>query len=269
MAKGPSYLKAAFLMPANLFALAAAGAASLYLGEPTPMLAALGGEALYLGLLSSARSFRRVVQANFEAQQLARESAREMDSLLKELAPSQREHYGSLHALRDQILANYRKLPGGRVMAAASEQRVDALLTSFLRLLATLNSYGKYLSQTDRKAVEQELEQLRAEAQAESNPRLKEVKEKRVEILQRRARRFQQAQESRELVSHQLAGIEDLLRLTREQSIAIRDPESLGRQIDVLTSEVQSTEETVRELERFMEITDQAAPPLPHGPRVR
>ncbi|MBI3180996.1 MAG: hypothetical protein HYZ28_02500 [Myxococcales bacterium] len=269
MKKRPSYIKAAFLMPANLFALAAAGVASVLTGEPTPMLVALGGEALYLGLLSSARSFRRVVRSNFEAQQLEVEGAREVETLLGELAPSQREHYRALSALKDEILSNYRKLPGGRVMAAASEQRVNALLTSFLRLLATLNSYRKFLSGSDKRALETELEKLKAEAGAEQSVRLREVKEKRVEILQRRLQRFQQAEESREVVSHQLASIEDLLRLTHEQSIAIRDPESLGRQIDALSSEVQSTEETVREMERFMELSDEVGSHLPRGERIR
>ncbi len=153
-------------------------------------------------------------------------------------------------------------------MAASSEQRVDALLTAFLRLLSTLNSYRKYLGATDRKAIESELLKLQDETEAEQNPRLREVKSKRVEILQKRVQRFAQAEESREVVSHQLAGIEDLLRLTHEQSIAIRDPASITRQLDALGAEVQETEETVREMEQFMELTEETRP-LPHGNRVR
>jgi hypothetical protein len=56
------------------------------------------------------------------------------------------------------------------------------------------------------------------------------AKERRAEILRKRVLRFTQAAESREVVSHQLASIEDMLRLTHEQSIAIRDPEVVGRQ---------------------------------------
>ena len=70
-------------------------------------------------------------------------------------------------------------------------------------------------------------------------------------------------------MSHQLASIEDLLKLTHEQSIAIRDPESLTRQLDALAAEAQSTEESVREMERFMEFTEETSPHLPGGARVR
>ncbi len=269
MAKGPSYLKAAFLMPANLIGLLAAGIGSAVTDDPTPMLVALGAEAVYLGLMSSSRVFKRAVRAAMGPIEAEVGGRKEIDALLQDLAPSQRQHYVALCELKDKILANYRRLPGGRVMVAASEQRVDALLTQFLRLLATLNAYRKYLSGTDRKAIEAELLQLKAEAAAETNVRLKEVKEKRAEILQKRVQRFQQAEESREVVSHQLASIEDLLRLTHEQSIAIRDPDSIGKQLDLLTAEVKETEDTVREMERFMELDEAIAPPLSHGNRVR
>ena len=91
----------------------------------------------------------------------------------------------------------------------------------------------------------------------DKNERLKEVKSRRVEILKKRLARFVQAEESREVVSHQLASIEDLLRLTHEQSIAIRDPQVVTRQLDALSAEVAATEETVRDMESFMVVTEE------------
>lgn len=268
MATTASYVKAAFLMPANLVAVGIAGAAALLSGEPLALLAALGAEGVYLAVVSSARPFRRAVRSRDLAR--ADDPDTQVVAMLEDLAPSQREHYFMLRDLRDKILANYAKLPGGRVLAASSEQRVDTLLTSFLRLLGTLNSYRKYLNATDRKAVERELDELKQQSEQETdNPRLKDVKLRRVDILSKRLQRFQQAADSRELVSHQLAGIEDLLRLTHEQSIALRDPEAVNRQLEALSVEAQSTEETVREMERFLEFHEEISGPLPHGTRVR
>lgn len=264
--KQPSYIKAAFMVPANLLALGTAATASAVVGDPLPVLVAAGAESIYLGVLSSMKRFRRAVRATALAEP---ERDDEHERILAELAPSQREHYAQLRELRDRILANYQKLPGGGVLAASSEARVDALLTSFLRLLATLNSYRKYLNTSDRRTVERELNALEADLAQEENPRLREVKSRRTDILRRRLQRFQQAEESREVVSHQLAGIEDLLRLTHEQSIAIRDPESVSRQLEALSAEVESTDETVREMERFMEFTEETGSRVPQGTRVR
>lgn len=265
MAKASSYIKAAFLVPANLLALGAAGIAAALTGDPLPALVAAGVECLYLSVLASAPAFRRAVRASGRRGEPGQDAA----ALLEELAPSQKEHYFALVALREKILANYRKLPGGGVLAASSEQRLDALLGSFLRLLSSLNHYRKHLNAADRRTVESEVAELTAELAADQSERLRDVKRKRIEILNRRLSRFAQAEESRELVSHQLAGIEDLLKLTHEQSIAIRDPESIGQQIEALAAEAQATEESVREMERFLEIEDITSPHLVPGTRVR
>jgi len=262
-----NYLKAALLMPANLFALGAGAAASFALGDWTPLAAAAGASGAYLALLSVIPSFRRRVAENYDQQDLLESgSPQTREQLVNSLAPSQREHWMALNELKDKILANYRLLPGGRVMAASSEGRLDGLLTSFLRLLSTLNSYRKYLNTADRKSIEGELAGLEAEVAQETNPRLKDVKSRRIEIMKKRVHRFVQAEESREVVSHQLASIEDVLRLTHEQSIAIRDPEAVERQLESLTTEVEATEETVREMERFMEFSDELSS---HAPPVK
>lgn len=266
MAKTPNYIKAAFLMPANLVALGASAVASVLFGDATPMLFALGAESLYLGSLSSFPRFQRAVRSREESED---GPAAEIVALLEDLAPSQREHYFFLKDLRDKILGNYRKLPGGRVLAASSEPRIDQLLTNFLRLLATLNNYRKYLSTTDHRELQKEIASLKSEVASETNERIREVKQKRVEILEKRTKRFEQAAESREVVSHQLAGIEDLLKLTHEQSIAIRDPQSVAKQLDVLSAEVTETEETVREMEKFMEFAEEIAATPSHATPVR
>lgn len=259
-------------MPANAFALAAGGVASAATGEWIPLAAAAGGSLIYSVLLSMLPSFRRAVRANLEAQVLSDVATREeREARLSELAPSQRQHYDVLRELRERILESYSRMPGGRVLAASSERRLDALLTSFLRLIGTLNSYRKFLNATDRRGIEDELRMLESELTGEKNERLKEVKARRVEILKKRVARFVQAEESREVVSHQLASIEDVLRLTHEQSIAIRDPEVVSRQLDALTAEVTATEETVKEMEQFMQVTEEfsSTVSLPSSERVR
>lgn len=260
-------LKAAFLMPANLVGLTAAGASSAMTMEPLPALVALGVEGVYLGIASWAPGFKRHLASRGRAET---RSEPEIETLIAELAPSQREHYQQLRELRDRILANYRKLPGGRVLEASSEARLNALLTAFVRLLSTLNHYRSFLSAADRTRVERELEGLREEISGERNERLKDLKQKRSDILGKRLERFGQAAESRELVSHQLAGIEDLLRLTHDQSITLRDPESVNRQLVALTAEVEASEETVRELEKFLEFAEETSVPgMRPGTRVR
>jgi hypothetical protein len=184
MSSRGSYLKAALLMPANLFALAAGGVAAWMIGDWTPLVAAAGASTLYLGLVSFLPSFRRAVRRQLTAQ--AADSAdpeAELAALLAELAPSQKEHYESLRELKSRIVQNYRRVPGGGALAEGSARRIDGLLTAFVRLLSTLNAYRRYLGATDKKAIEDEVAQLKAELSKDTGERLKEVKQRRVEIL--------------------------------------------------------------------------------------
>ncbi len=284
--RSPSVLKAALLAPANLFAMLSAGVASAVMGDLTPAYIALGAQAAYLGSLPFAPRFRRALRAaalaasrsDAEGGALAGGSTirGETKELVDALAPSQREHYLALRELRDKILGNYGRLPGGGVLVASSQAQVDALLVNFLRLLSTLNGYRAFLSSAKRSELERELSMLRVDAAAETDAALRDVKRRRVEILEKRLDRYTHAEKSRELISHQLASIEDLLRLTHEQSVVIRDPESLTHQLDALTAEADATEATVRELERFMSFSQVAedlgasgAARTPSGSRVR
>ena len=245
-------LRAAFLAPANLIGLATAGGASLVTGHSLPGLVALGAEGFYLAAVAVIPPLRRAVGSGAVAPE-----DEEAERLLAELAESQREHYFVLRDLRDSILENYRKLPGGGVLAASSEAQLAALLTAFLRLLSTLNDHRRYLGIADREALRRELRLLEAELGGQDNPRLREVQEKRADILRRRLERFSQAEESRAVVSHQLASIEDLVKLTHEQSISIRDPSAVTGMLDALAAEVSATEKTVRELEQFLDVTEE------------
>ena len=264
MSRAGRTLRAALLAPANMVALLTAGGASLVTGHPLPALVALGAEAFYLAAVGLVPSLRRAVGARAGGAE-----DDETERLLSELAESQREHYFVLRDLRDSILENYRKLPGGGVLAASSEAQLAALLTAFLRLLSTLNDHRRYLGIADREAIRRELSLLEAELGAQDNERLREVQEKRADILRRRLERFAQAEESRAVVSHQLASIEDLVKLTHEQSISIRDPAAVGGMLDALAAEVSATERTVRELEQFLDLTEEHGGPSAGRTRVR
>ncbi len=242
-------------MPANLFALAAGGIASAVTGDLIPLVAASAASLLYLSLLTVMPSFRRAVRANFHAQEMSDiASPEEQEALLRELAPSQREHFAALSELKKRILARYEQLRSGRVLAASTERKLEALLTSFLRLVTTLNNYKRFLSAGDRGPLEAELKQLENEVKAPSSEALLQVKQRRIDILKKRVERFVHAEESREVISHQLASIEDIMRLTHEQAIAMKDVPVVSTQLDALVAEVEAAALTSPELENIMKL---------------
>jgi hypothetical protein len=218
-----------------------------------PLILAAGAELTFLGLVSGNARFQQAVDAR-DTRKLARRRARRTEALLAELAPNQREHFLGLQALATRIHENFARLEtGGEAVALQSRHRIDALLQAFLRLLITLNDHRRYLGSTDRERIEGELRALEVDVAAGASPdAVREIKQRRIAILRKRLERFAKAQESREVISHQLASIEDLLRLLHEQSITLRDPTGLTQQLDVLAIEVEEAEATVRELDKLL-----------------
>jgi hypothetical protein len=265
MADRESYLKEAFFAQVNLIALGGAALLALVAFSPLPLLVAAGAELVYLGTVPSVPGFRRLVRGRRDEIRRRGEQAA-LEQTLDELSANQRESYLALKDLRDRTLQNYQRLPSGTSLAETSASRLDGLLVSFVRLLGTLNNYRTYLSTTDRRSIERELAELRVELAggAAGSPALQEVKKRRIEILEKRIERFDRAAESRELVSHQLASVEDFLRLLHEQSITLRDPEIVNAQLEHLSLEVQATDDTIREMERFLAFSEemsQVSPP--------
>lgn len=253
---GGRYLQAALRHPVSVTLLAVGGGLALLGGGEAPLLVAGGLELAWLGWMAGDARFRRAVDARV-ASRVRRDDRRRSEALLAELAPNQREHFVSLRALADRIDANYRRLPGHGPLLADSRPKIEALLGAFLRLLVTWNDHRRFLGVTDRRAIERDLAELRQGLDAGAEA-VREIKRKRVEILEKRLERFRSAEENREAIAHQLASIEDVLRFVHEGSITLRDPAAITRQLDALTVEVEATEATVREMDRFLGLAEEA-----------
>jgi hypothetical protein len=233
------------------FAILVTGAiVSMARGSATPLLFAAGADLIFVGMAASSSRFRRAVDARRSRKQ-AKQRARRNEALLSELAPNQREHFLGLQVLAGRIEENFARVEAGEALAARSRHRIDALLQAFLRLLVTLDDHRRYLSGTNRETLERELQSLAAPEGTEGAA-LREIKQRRAGILRKRLERFENAKESREVIAHQLASIEDLLRLLHEQSITLRDPAGISLQLDALSIEVEEAENTVRELDRLL-----------------
>ncbi|MDF1564781.1 MAG: hypothetical protein P1V51_17195 [Deltaproteobacteria bacterium] len=258
-ASGPParYVSRALVHPANIGAVAAVVGAVTVLGSPLLLAAGIALELAYLAIVPRLGVFRAAVDG--QRQQKRREDREQAEQEVYEgLSANQQQTYDALKALREGIQKNYKRFGRGMpAMASQSMVQIDVLLSSFLRLLDQLNAYRRHLGATGQVSLERELEELKRDLETEENPRLREIKERRVRIMGQRLERYARGEENREVISHQLAAIEDLLRLVHEQSLTLRDPADVSHHLDSLVAEVEETENTVREMEDFLHIQDE------------
>jgi 3-dehydroquinate dehydratase len=80
-------------------------------------------------------------------------------------------------------------------------------------------------------------------------PRVRQIKQKRLDILEKRLDRFKKAHENLAVIEAQLETIEDVTKYIHEQSLTMRNPEEVSFQLDTLIAEVEETQAAVTEIE--------------------
>jgi hypothetical protein len=233
-------------LPVNTMALAGITVAGLF--NPGFWLLGAGGEILYLYLKASSPRFQRLIQAE---QLLAAQKSwsERVENVVTRLSGESRHRYRSLleqcrrilgmsEALDENSLGNFRDL---------RTRSLNQLLGIFLRLLSSRDTIREHLSQLDRRALEQEVEELENRlTEADPESALARSLEGTLDIQRKRLDNHQRALDSLAVINAELERIERQVQLIREESAVGARPEALSFHLDSVAS-------TMRETSRWME----------------
>lgn len=264
-----NYLKEAFQWQYNVIGIAGAAAFALISGTALPIILAAGVELMYLAVVPQSSAFRRLVRSWRYADEKKAHDAK-VRAMQQQLPADVRERYARLGQISQSIRANYARLSStSQLFVDQVQQRIDALMNSFLRLASAESTYTEYLQRTDPRTIDQEI--LALERNIDKQPaKVQEINRKRIEIMHKRQERFKKIVEDLQVIQVQSAAIEDVLALIRDQSVSLTDPQQVNEKLDLLMQDVESTEATVREIEDFFLISspgmNTTMPPLPTSP---
>ncbi len=243
-----NYLKAAFHWQYNIIALAGAAAFALVSGTALPILLAGGLELMYLAILPQNSRFRRLVRSwQFADQQL--KHAQSLNQMLQSLSPEMQSRYIHCAQICGSIRSNFGQLSSqSQIFLQQIDSSLQGLLTGYARLLAALQQQVQYLRGNTQDEIKREIAALQ-KALATDPPRVKEINQKRIEILNKRLEKFDKISENRKVVDAQISAVEDVLMLVRDQSVTMRDPQEVSDRLDSLVHDVEQTEQTVQQVE--------------------
>src|SRR5436305_905442 len=246
--KETSYVKEAFNLQYNWIALAGAGAFALVTGSLLPVLLAGGLEMMYLAIVPQNSQFQRLVRSWKFAQQQEQHQQKLVD-LLHTLPREMQNRYVGLAQLCGAIRSNFAQLSStSQMYVQQMEQRLDGLLHSYARLLLAAYQQRQYVDSTDPGEIKSEIASLQRHLQNDL-AKVQDINKKRIEILSKRLEKYQKLCENREVVDAQCAAVEDVLKLMRDQSITMRDPQQVSDQLENLVHDVEQTEQTVQQVE--------------------
>jgi hypothetical protein len=275
------FVKEALKWQYNWIGLAGAALFALVSGTGMPLVLAAGLEFIYVSLVPRSSRFRRLVRSWKYAEQ-KRQREMKLSAMFNEMPPELRTRYVALDTLCGAIRSNYSRLSAtSQMFLEQMAQKLLGLLEAYLRLLYAGFQHSEYLETTDPDTIRREAAQLERTLSSDP-PQVQEINRRRVEILTKRLERYDKVRENQKVVQAQCLAIEDILKLIRDQSVTMRDPQQVSDQLESLVHDVEQTEETVRQVEAVFEMatpdavdtmaplpTDSSVSSSSSGPRAR
>ena len=271
-------------------------------GEPLGLLIGATAYAIGLVFLPDAAFFRRAIDAR---QNETRDSAaaaqlaafqQEQEKLLANLSTGRRTRYNQLVTVCSDIetaSAGAQGTGSAGFDTSTRRQKLEELTWTYLRMLSIEQTLEVYL-ETERKeqvpasvrALEADTKTLAAEienlqrthpntATLSGKERLLTSRLERLDALQQRLRRIEQAQANHDLIRSEQERLVEQVKLIRADAIAAQNADTLTSRIDLSIEHLASTNKWLSELAEFKDLTAQmpalpaaaASPPAP-APRV-
>ena len=213
---------------------------------PPVLTATVGLELLILGFTSRDSRFRKLIRAKYAAVAARPPSLREM---YRQLSRVNQRRYIRLRDLEKELQSNYRKFSFvSQGILESHMAKIEGLMNSCLKLMFQQERYASFGQRRNEQELATAIAAVEAELKNASEP-LRNIKIRRLKVLEQRLLRFKQSQEQLEMIEAQVATIEDVVKYIHEQSLTLTNPEEITYQLDLLLSEVEETEASVSQIE--------------------
>ena len=247
-----SFTREAFMHPVNLSVLLGASLGAFFLND-SGLLSnliftfAFGLELMYLGSVPRLPSFQKWVKIR----KLKERKSEMIDKeLFSQLDPVTQKRFLVLKHLSKLIKENFDKMPyTSQGLLNSIQNKLEGLLTNYLGLLDSYKRYKSFIEQSKEENLKSMIDEEKAEMKESTSDKLRQIKARRIFILNKRFERLQSAKEKFMICDTQLETIEDAVKYIYEQSLTMNNPEEIGFQLDNLLNEVEETSTIFAQIE--------------------
>lgn len=251
MDKPVNYSREAFLHPLNLGFLIAAFTTAFFVSANTPAVniifaITLATELIFLGTVPKMARFQKYINLNKFKERNSRFDERKIFGGLSE---ESQKRFLVLKHVASLIRENFSKLPYiSQGILESIYTRMDSLMTSFMILLDSNERYRQYVHKDIEKSLLDEIEAVKVEKEEAASPKLKQVIERRISILEKRISKYGAARERYLISESQLKTIEDTVRYIYEKSLTISNLEEIEYQMDSLLLDLDDADAVFMEI---------------------
>jgi hypothetical protein len=248
-----NYTKEAFLHPVNLVCLLVGTITALVFNDMglisnTILTMTFGAELVYLGVVPRLPSYKKNIRHKKKKEQTEEDG----DKLIfYQLDARSQKRFLVLKHITKEVKKNFDTLPySSKSMLEHIQQKMDDLLTTYLTLLDMNRRFQVYMNSEVEEEIRQKVAQQEDELDEIDSTQLKKTRERRLQILNKRLKKFDAAKEKYLICETHLETIEDAIRYIYEQSMTMPNAEDVGVQLDRLLNEMEETTSIIEELDQ-------------------
>jgi len=233
VAKPINFTLAALLRPANLVLLISTAALSLVAGSVYPALAAALGEGLYLGFWPQRPEFRRALRRRkgWGSGITPGDLDRLADNLSETGARDYRNFRNQVNGVVDLVEA--RELDGDPLFEGVLAN-LQAMSLSFLKLLLVRQDLNTFVQTARPAELRGQLTEVEQQISMAPDAVLVKALEQNRDLLLRRLKRRDGAEEQDRNIAAQLDLMESTVRLVREQTASLSSPAVISNHVETV-----------------------------------
>lgn len=256
-----NFTKEAFFWPFHLVSfgimtlvtVVAAVAGNYFLDlDPTGLFFVYGGvELFFLSMVTRSKRFRRAITAKYGRELASYSYIKQLADTYNTISAEGQRRFEALRLNVNEAKKNYSKLhepfPD---LVKEYVGKMDSLQINFIKLLATYENYPKTMGDNDPNVLRRKIEEIRG-GMGDDSPQLREIKEKRIKLLQQRIRNFNDSQQNFSSFDQQLKTIEEMVKFFAEQPLATNNSDEL-KAIESLIEDTNDLHSTLGEIDDIM-----------------
>ena len=255
----PNYFWHAFKQPMNILLLIGGVAVSFFVDIPYDTLVAIGANLLLVAGMSANGRFQRTVRAKLHRQEEAYQLQHQKNKI-RTSGQANRDRLRGVEQMARLIKTNYRskwKESYTSKLLNESFTGIDKLERSFAGFFFNQIKLAAIETNTQKEdTIRENIEKIKSEIANAGSSQIKELLEKRVEILEKHLNNSNVFHENSKILETQIDMIEDTLKYLLDESVNIYDPKLITNQVDQVLGNMEITKDTLREIDSFIELSD-------------
>ncbi|MFN0204604.1 MAG: hypothetical protein ACKVTZ_24020 [Bacteroidia bacterium] len=216
------------------------------------LMAGVGAELAFLGVISRNDRFIRAINAKYQGQIDEYQKTKALVDYYNRLSQNAQQRFDRLKNTIKEVRDRYGKIGhNSHSLVDGFLNKLNSIEIAYVRLLFFKDKFPELANEQTVFDTQREMDALQRDMNNASG-QLRELKEKRLLLLKKKMENFIKIRENKEIIEEKLQTFEDLVEYIKDQPMTMMQSDKDDLMIDNLLFDAEQTQESLSEIENLM-----------------